>query len=55
MTTLICRILISQINTNHEVGSPEALARNAVLIRELNKNIAEVSHSVLASVAISAA
>lgn len=39
---LACRILITQINSNHEAATPEALARNAILIRELNKNIAEV-------------
>ena len=36
------KILISEINSNHEARTPESLARNLILIRELNKNVAEV-------------
>jgi hypothetical protein len=36
------RILINEINSNHESRTPEALARNVVLIRELNSNVAKV-------------
>lgn len=38
-----CRILINEINTNHGLRTPEALARNVVLIRELNNNTAKVA------------
>ncbi|KAH7301069.1 hypothetical protein KP509_23G011100 [Ceratopteris richardii] len=36
------RILIREINQNHESKIPENLTRNVTLIRELNKNIARV-------------
>lgn len=36
------RFLINEINNNHRLRTPEALARNVVLIRELNGNIAKV-------------
>lgn len=36
------KILINEINTNHGLRTPEALARNVVLIRELNNNTAKV-------------
>ena len=39
-----CRLLITEINANHEGRNPEALARNQLLIRELNGNIAKVPH-----------
>lgn len=37
-----CRRLIKEIKANHEAQTPEALARNCVLIRELNTNISAV-------------
>lgn len=36
------KILIKEINSNHEARTPEGLARNVILIRELNKNVSEV-------------
>ncbi|GMH36223.1 hypothetical protein BSKO_04091 [Bryopsis sp. KO-2023] len=36
------RLLISQVNRNHEMRTPESLARNVVLIRELNRNLSRV-------------
>ncbi len=36
------RILINEINANHEAQSPQGLARNVILIRELNNNITKV-------------
>ncbi|KAK9824604.1 hypothetical protein WJX72_011668 [[Myrmecia] bisecta] len=36
------KILINEINANHESRLPEALARNVLLIRELNNNVAKV-------------
>ena len=36
------RILISEINSNHDSRTPQALARNVVLIRELNSNLNKV-------------
>ena len=37
------RLLITEINTNHEIRTPDGLARNVYLIRELNSNVAKVS------------
>lgn len=34
--------LINQINRNHDLRTPEALARNVVLIRQLNANVGKV-------------
>ena len=39
---LKCRILINEINANHEARTPEGLARNVMLIRELNSNVSKV-------------
>ena len=36
------RILINEMNQNHESRNPEALLRNVALIQELNANIAKV-------------
>ncbi|KAJ7521245.1 hypothetical protein O6H91_19G043700 [Diphasiastrum complanatum] len=36
------RLLISEINRNHETKLPESLTRNVTLIRELNNNISKV-------------
>ncbi len=36
------KLLISEINHNHELRTPEALLRNVTLIRELNGNMATV-------------
>lgn len=36
------KLLIGEINQNHELRTPEALLRNVVLIRELNANVAAV-------------
>lgn len=36
------RLLITEINTNHEIRAPDGLARNVHLIRELNSNVAKV-------------
>ena len=36
------RLLIIEINRNHGLRTPEALARNVVLIRELNANVGKV-------------
>jgi len=38
----LCRILINEINANHEARTPEGLARNVVLIKELNSNVTKV-------------
>lgn len=46
LLSLLCRILINEINTNHGLRTPEALARNVVLIRELNNNTAKVVSSL---------
>ena len=40
-----CRILINEINANHEARTPEGLARNVVLIKELNSNVLKVSNT----------
>ena len=42
INVLCSRILIREINSNHEARTPEGLARNVILIRELNKNVSEV-------------
>ena len=42
------RILINEINANHEAQNPQGLARNVILIRELNNNISKVTSLVLA-------
>ena len=42
MTFEILRLLITEINTNHEIRTPDGLARNVHLIRELNSNVAKV-------------
>eukprot|EP00897_Mesotaenium_endlicherianum_P008954 jgi/Mesen1/8087/ME000434S07333 len=36
------RLLINEINNNHEERNPEGLMRNVALIRELNHNVAKV-------------
>lgn len=36
------RMLIMEINSNHEARAPAGLVRNVTLIRELNGNIARV-------------
>ncbi|KAL0037333.1 hypothetical protein WJX79_002428 [Trebouxia sp. C0005] len=36
------KLLITEINNNHEIRSSEGLARNVHLIRELNNNVAKV-------------
>ncbi|CAO2823170.1 unnamed protein product [Amaranthus hypochondriacus] len=36
------RLLINEINKNHETRLPDNLSRNSVLIRELNNNIRRV-------------
>lgn len=36
------KILIAEINHNHEIKTTEALARNALLIAELNGNLEKV-------------
>lgn len=36
------KILINEINANHEARTPEGLARNVMLIRELNSNVSKV-------------
>lgn len=36
------KLLISEINQNHELRTPESLLRNVTLIRELNGNMAIV-------------
>ncbi|KAL3684547.1 hypothetical protein R1sor_002569 [Riccia sorocarpa] len=36
------RLLINEINQNHESKIPESLTRNVLLIRELNNNITKV-------------
>lgn len=40
----INRVLIHEINNNHIARTPDNLARNVVLIRELNSNIMKVVH-----------
>jgi len=40
-------VLINEINSNHEARTPEALARNVVLIQELDSNVAKVRRKVL--------
>ena len=40
------RVLINEINSNHEARTPEALARNVVLIQELNSNVSKVRWGV---------
>ena len=37
------RNLINEISINHEARTPEGLARNVVLIRELDSNVAKVT------------
>jgi hypothetical protein len=36
------KLLISQIQHNHEIRTPDSLQHNAVLIRELNNNIGQI-------------
>lgn len=36
------KLLITEINQNHELKTPEALTRNAVLIKQLNNNVSRV-------------
>ncbi len=36
------KLLITEINNNHEERSPESLARNVLLIREFNSNIHKI-------------
>ncbi|KAK9804119.1 hypothetical protein WJX73_000856 [Symbiochloris irregularis] len=36
------KILIAEVNHNHDTRTPEALARNVILINELNSNISKV-------------
>ncbi|KAD4180515.1 hypothetical protein R6Q59_023702 [Mikania micrantha] len=38
------RVLISEINQNHESKIPDNISRNVGLIRELNNNIRKVVH-----------
>ena len=38
------KLLINEINYNHDGRNPEGLQRNVVLIRELNDNIRQVGH-----------
>jgi len=40
-------VLINEINSNHEARTPEALARNVVLIQELDSNVAKVWRKLL--------
>ena len=42
MPVLLLRLLLTEINTNHEIKTPDALARNVLLIRELDSNVAKV-------------
>ena len=46
----LCRILINEINANHEARTPEGLARNVVLIKEAEQQCDEgegrLSHSL---------
>lgn len=42
LPTACLRRIIKEIKANHESQTPEALARNCFLIRELNTNIAAV-------------
>ncbi|DBA86924.1 TPA: hypothetical protein ACH3X2_000318 [Trebouxia sp. C0005] len=39
------KLLITEINNNHEIRSSEGLARNVHLIRELNNNVAKQVHT----------
>lgn len=36
------KLLIAEINQNHELKTPEALQRNTVLIKQLNNNVSRV-------------
>jgi Early Flowering 4 domain len=36
------RVLIAEINHNHQLGTSESLERNVPMLRELNGNIAKV-------------
>lgn len=36
------KLLITEINNNHEIRTPDGLARNVYLIRELNSNVSKV-------------
>jgi len=36
------RVLVAEIDRNHDLRTPDALARNCALIRELNRNVAKV-------------
>lgn len=36
------KILINEINHNHELRTPESLNRNVILIRQLNGNVAKI-------------
>uniref|UniRef100_A0A1J3K7V5 Protein ELF4-LIKE 3 n=1 Tax=Noccaea caerulescens TaxID=107243 RepID=A0A1J3K7V5_NOCCA len=38
------RLLINEINQNHESKIPDNLGRNVVLIKELNNNVRRVAH-----------
>ncbi|CAA7057906.1 unnamed protein product [Microthlaspi erraticum] len=38
------RLLINEINQNHESKIPHNLGRNVVLIKELNNNVRKVAH-----------
>jgi hypothetical protein len=35
-------VLVSQINDNHTIRTPETLQRNVLLIRELNSNVQRI-------------
>jgi hypothetical protein len=37
------RLLITEINHNHELRTPDALQRNTILLRQLNANISDVA------------
>ncbi|KAJ9534591.1 hypothetical protein QJQ45_022190 [Haematococcus lacustris] len=36
------KLLIAEINQNHELKTPDALVRNVVLIKQLNVNVSRV-------------
>jgi hypothetical protein len=36
------KLLIAEINQNHELKTPESLHRNTVLIKQLNNNVSRV-------------
>lgn len=36
------KLIINEINHNHELRTPDSLFRNSILIKELNQNIAKV-------------